>query len=94
MQNWRVLGKQVTGLCGVYRLYLELDRLRHGSEVDGKVGGIGNQGAVWTKHRAGEVQAFLDVDRYAGPLQDLAHLLGNPHEPECNPAIRRIEDLP
>ncbi len=41
---------------------------------------IGDQRAVGGKHRAGEVEPLLDVDRVGGVLQRHAHLLGDRHE--------------
>ena len=41
---------------------------------------VGHQRAVMGKHRAGEIQPLLDVDRVGGVLQRHAHLLGDRHE--------------
>ena len=41
---------------------------------------IGHQRARGVEHRAGKIQAFLDVDRMGGILQRHAHLLGDIHE--------------
>src|ERR1700692_1801980 len=57
-----------------------LDRLAHRAEVDRHVRGVGDQAAFTVEHRAGEVEALLDVDRLRGGLQAHAHLLGDRHE--------------
>lgn len=55
--------------------HLELHRLLHGAQVDGDVGGVGDQPAVRAKEGAGEVQPLLDVGGDGRALQDSAHLL-------------------
>lgn len=57
-----------------------LDRFAHGAEVDGDVGSVGDEVALGVEERAGEVEAFLDVDGLGGVLQSDAHLLGDGHE--------------
>ncbi len=57
-----------------------LDGLAHGAEVDGDVGGVGDQVALGVEQGAGEVEAFLDVDGVGGVLEADAHLLGDRHE--------------
>ena len=44
------------------------------------VRGVGDQRAFGAEHRAGKVEAFLDVHRIGGVLQHDAHLLGDRHE--------------
>lgn len=63
-----------------------LDGLAHGAEVDGDVGRVGDEVALGVEEGAGEVEAFLDVDRVGGVLQAHAHLLGDGHE-------EAVEDL-
>ena len=44
------------------------------------VRGIGNEHACAIKHRAGEIQAFLDIDRVGGLFQNSPHLFGDGHK--------------
>ncbi len=57
-----------------------LDAGAHRSQVDGDVRGVGDEVAVRVEERAGEVEAFLDVDGLGGGLQSGAHLFGDRHE--------------
>ena len=52
----------------------------HRAEMDGDVGGVGDQVAGGIEHRAREVEPFTDVHRLRGRLQRRAHLLGGRHE--------------
>ena len=61
-------------------VYLVTDGFRHGAQVDGQVGRIGDQGAVRAEQGAAEVQALLDVHADGGALQHSAHLLSYAHE--------------
>ena len=53
---------------------------RHRAEVDGDVGGLGEQVAVGVEEGAGEVAALLDVGGEGDPLERDAHLLGGGFE--------------
>ena len=55
--------------------HLVLDRLLHGPQVNGDVRRVGHETAVWSEHRAGEVQTFLDVGGDGGSLENSTHLL-------------------
>ena len=57
----KVIKKKTAGRKGK-KPHLVAHSLRHGAQVDRKVGGVGNKGPVRSKHGTGEVQALLDVD--------------------------------
>ncbi len=57
-----------------------LDGAIHRAEMHRHVRRVGDQRAVAVKHRAGEIEPLLDVDRIGGVLQRHAHLLGDRHE--------------
>ena len=48
--------------------------------MHGQVRRVGDERARGVKHRAGEVEPFLDVHRLGGIAQGFAHLLGDGHE--------------
>ena len=50
-----------------------LDAFAHGTEVDGNVGGVGDELPVGVEDGAGEVETLFDVDGGAGVLQGDAH---------------------
>jgi hypothetical protein len=49
----------------------------HAAQVDRDVRGLSTQLAVGVEHRAGKVQAVLDVGRQGGTLQGGAHLIAH-----------------
>ena len=55
-------------------------RFAHRAQMDGHVGGVGDQPALGVEQGAGEIQPFLDVDRIGGVLEGDPHLLGDGHE--------------
>ena len=56
------------------------DTVAHAAEMHRDMRGIGDQRALGIEQRAGEIEAFLDVDRGCGRLQHHAHFLGDGHE--------------
>ena len=54
-----------------------LDGGGHGAEVDGDVGGLGDQLALGVEEGAGEVAALLDVGGEGGAAKDDAHLFSD-----------------
>ncbi len=56
------------------------DAFAHRAEVDGHVGGVGDEAAVAVEDRAGEVEPLADVDRRGAVLERAAHFLGDRHE--------------
>lgn len=50
--------------------HLELNGLLHGAQVHGYVRSIGNQPAIRSENRTGEVQTLLDIRGDGGPLKN------------------------
>src|SRR5262245_37043 len=67
------------GVAGVERAEAVKDGFDaggHGAEVDGDVGGLGEEAAGGVEEGAGEVATFLDVGGEGDALEGDAHLLG------------------
>ena len=70
-----VAGFHLAGVLANHRTY----RFAHRSKVHRHVRRIGDEFARLVEHRAGKIQALLDIHRVGGVGQTQAHLLGDGH---------------
>ena len=76
-----VEGEDVAGAEGVLAAaQYGAHGVAHGAEVDGDMGGVGDEMALAVEEGAGEVEALLDVDGIGGVDEGGAHLFGDGHE--------------